>query len=241
MSKRTILDALDRGQPGAVGGRSGRWEGRVSGLFRAAVAMGVRALARGAHAGWRASLEAEAGVMWRLRCHACALSVVVGAAPARQRGGDRRGAALGRRRAGAPPDRPAARPSAGNGPRVAQVRAGARGEPASVRCQVDVHAGSRRAQCGDSGRQRAVRRRRGDHARRPRVGTALRSPANRTMGAGGVDDRRPAVRPATPPAVATSPRGRAPARPHRHPAAHGGCGSSAAAAPTCSPPPSLGA
>jgi hypothetical protein len=98
------------------------------------------------------------------------------------------------------------------------------------------------SQRGDPSRQRAVRRRRGDHARRPRVGTALRSPANRTMGAGGVDDRRPAVRPATAPAVATSPRGRAPARRHRHPAAHGGWGSSAAAAPpACSPPPSLGA
>ena len=75
---------------------------------------------------------------------------------------------------------------------------------------------------------------------RPRPGAAVRSRAHRPVGAGGVADRRAAVRPDDAAAVAV-PRGRAHARPHRYPAARGGCGSSAPAAPGCPPPASHGA
>ena len=77
------------------------------------------------------------------------------------------------------------------------------------------------------------RRGRGDHAGCPRVGAAVRSPRRRPVGARGVAHRRAAARSPAAPAVADSPRGRAPARPHRHQAAHGGCGSSAAATLHC--------
>ena len=119
VSERPILDASDRAQRATVGGRVGCRRARVPGLFRAAVALGVRALARDPHARWSAVAQATASVVRRVRHHARAVPGVVGAASARQRRGDRRGAALGCRRGWASPDRPHAGAAAGNGPRVA--------------------------------------------------------------------------------------------------------------------------
>ena len=240
MGEWTISDALDDGQLAAVGGRFGRWRGRLSGLRRAAVAMGVRALARGADASRRPLGHAAAGVLPSLWRHARARSLVVGPAPARWRGGDRRSASAGRAWRGASPDRASARTPAGHGPWVVAHSQGAGAQPTGVRGQVGVRVGSRRAERGDPGRQRAGRRGRGDDARRQGMRTAVRSRPSRPVGASGVPHRRAAVRPATAAALALR-RGRAPARPHRHPAAHGGCESSAAAAPACPPSPSSGA
>ncbi len=170
LCERTILGALDRGQRAAVGGRSRRRRARVPGLSWAAVAVGVRALARGAPARWRAVGHDATRVLWELRRYACALPVVVGSAPARRGGGDRRGAAPSRPRGGASSDRSAARPATGNGPGVAARRQGPGGEPARVRREVRVRARSRAACRGRSGRQRARRRGRGDDARRQGLG-----------------------------------------------------------------------
>ena len=115
------------------GGRVGCRRARVPGLFRAAVALGVRALARDPHARWSAVAQATASVVRRVRHHARAVPGVVGAASARQRRGDRRGAALGCRRGWASPDRPHAGATAGNGPRVAASGAPARRGPSRVR------------------------------------------------------------------------------------------------------------
>ena len=71
------------------------------------------------------------------------------------------------------------------------------------------------------------RRRRGARDRRPGVGASIRQPASRRVGARGVADRRAADRNAT--AAVAGRCSRAPARPCCHPAARGGCGSSAAA------------
>ncbi len=163
------------------------------------------------------------GVLSALWSYACAVSVMVGAAPPRRGGGDRRGVALGCWWRGASPDRPAAGPSAGNGPRVAARRQSQRAEPASVRDQVGgvARSGAWRRHCG---RQRARRRGRGGHDRRPCVGTAVRSRADRPVGASGLADRRAAVRPAWRAAVvATSRPVRSPAGPSR-PAAAGRAG-----------------
>jgi hypothetical protein len=195
MGERTILDALDRGQRTAVGGRSGRRARRLPGLSWAAGAVGVRALARGADARRGAVAQTAAGVLSWLWSYACAVSVVVGPVPARRGGGDRRGVALGCWWRRASPDRRAVGPSAGDGPRVAARRQSQRGQPASVRDRVGglARSGACRCHCG---RQRARRRGRGGHARRPCVGAAVRSRADRPVGASSVADRRVAVRPA---------------------------------------------
>ena len=118
VSERPILDASDRAQ-------RARWEvvwaaaSSRPGLFRAAVALGVRALARDPHARWSAVAQATASVVRRVRHHARAVPGVVGAASARQRQGDRRGAALGCRRGWASPDGPDDQATVGNGPRMA--------------------------------------------------------------------------------------------------------------------------
>jgi hypothetical protein len=85
----------------------------VPGLFRAAIAVGVRALARGADARWRAVVAAAAGVLSGVWRDACAVPGVVGAASARRGGGDRRRTRAGCRRPRASADRSAARASAG--------------------------------------------------------------------------------------------------------------------------------
>jgi hypothetical protein len=72
-------------------------------------------------------------------------------------------------------DRPAAGSPAGDGPWMAARRQDAGGEPARVRGQIRLCAGPGRADRGHPGRQRARRRGRGDHARRPRAGVALRT------------------------------------------------------------------
>ena len=101
---------------------------------------GVRALARGADARRGAVAHAAAALLSWVWSYACAVSVVVGAVPARRGGGDRRGAAPGRWRRGASPDRPPAGTIAGNRARVAAGRAGGRRERASGR---DAVAGRR--------------------------------------------------------------------------------------------------
>lgn len=228
MCEQTNLDAVDRDHRGARGGGVGPWAAGLPGLFGAAVAVGVRTLARGAAAAWDPVGQAASGVLWRLWRHARAVSVVVGAASARRGRGDRRGAAASRERRGAPPDRQRTGPAGGNGSWVAQGRQVASGEPADVRDQARSLARSRAGR-GRTRRQQPGRRGRGDHARCPRVGAAVRSPRRRCVGTCRVPDWRAAARSATAPAVADVPRGRARARPHRHPAARGGCGSSAAA------------
>ena len=127
----------------------------------------------------------------------------------------------------------------GNGPWVAARSQGEGREPAGVRRQ-GVRAGPRPPERGHPGRQRAGRRGRGDHARRQGLRAAVWSSPGRSVGASGMPHGWAPRRPAVAAAVAVW-RRRAPARPHRHPAAHGGCGSSAAAAPACPPPASFGA
>ncbi len=127
--------------------------------------------------------------------------------PARWVGGDRRSAPFGCRRRGAPCDRPPARPAGGHGPRLAARRQEPGGEPAGVRDAMDIHAGPRDV-CRRASRERARRRGRGDHARRPRMGAAIRARAHQPVGAGRVPDRRATRKPAGAPAVAV-PHGRA--------------------------------
>jgi len=174
VTERPIRDASDRAQRATVGGRVGCRQAPMPGLFRAVVALGVRALARDPHARWSAVAEATASVVRRVRHHARAVPGVVGAASARQRRGDRRSAALGRRRGWAPPDRPAAGPAARDRPRVAASGTPAR--PGASRVREPAAGGAGRAGgCGHAGRQRAGRRCRGDDAGGPSVQAAVRS------------------------------------------------------------------
>jgi hypothetical protein len=83
--------------------------------------------------------------------------------------------------------------------RAARARAE---EPAGVRRQVGVRARPRPAGRGHSGRQRAGRRGRGDHARREGLRAAVRSSPCRSVGAGGVSHGRASRWPAVAAAVA---------------------------------------
>ncbi len=92
-----IFDALDHDRPAARGGRLGGRGVRVPGLLGAVVAVGLRALTRRTHADRGPVAAAEAGAVRGVQEHACALTLVGGSASARQRTGDRRGTASGRR------------------------------------------------------------------------------------------------------------------------------------------------
>jgi hypothetical protein len=201
----------------------------MPGVLGAVVAVGIRALARGAAPARSAIGHAATRVLHGVQDHARAVSLVTRPAQARRGGGDRRSAPSRCWRRGASCDRPSARATTGHSSRLAACRQATSGEPAGVRDQVDVHAGSR-GRSGHAGRKRARRRDRGDHARRPRLGAALRPRTRRRVGASGVPDRRAALGPAGAAAVAGRSRSCPSARPHCHPAAHGGCGSSAATA-----------
>jgi hypothetical protein len=170
-----IFDALDRDHAGARGGRVGGRGVGVPGLLWAIVAVGFRALARCATARRGPVGEATAVALRGVRDDACALVLVVGSAPARRGVGERRGAASGRRRAWASPDRAARRTAPGHGTRLAACRPGTRGEPAGARDPAVGLAGPRTRR-GHPGRQRPGRCGRGDHARGRRVGAAVWPP-----------------------------------------------------------------
>jgi hypothetical protein len=133
VSELAIFDALDRDHPRACRGRAGGWCVRVPGLLRAALVVGLRALARCAALGRGADGQAAAGALRWVRDDACALAVVAGAASARRGAGDRRGAVPGCRGRRASPDRAAAGAPGGHGPRLARCRAATRREAAGVR------------------------------------------------------------------------------------------------------------
>ena len=230
MSESPIFDALDCDHSGVCGGQAGGWGARVSCLLGTIVAVGVRALARRA-AGARGSVaHAPPGALRRVRDDACALALLDGSAPARRGGDDRRGAAPSGRRRRASSDCQAARTARRNGAWLAACRQATRRKPACVRDRVDHGAGARTGR-GYPGRQLLGRRGRGDHARRSRAGAAVRSRRPWPMGTRGLADRRATARSPVAAAVIPVPsRSCPPARPGRHPAAHGDGGSSAATA-----------
>ncbi len=125
VGEELICGVVGGDERAAAGGRAGGRRTRVSGLFRAAVTLGLRACARGADAFRRAVGPAATRSLRAVRGDARDLPGVVGPASARWCGGDRRGAAPGRARGRASHDRPAAWPPAGDGPGV-WLRAGRR-------------------------------------------------------------------------------------------------------------------
>ncbi len=199
--------AVDRDDRRAVGGGARAPAAGVPGVLGVVVAVGIRALARGADAARHAVGEAAAGVLWWLWRHARPVPGLAGAAPARRGGGNRRGTAAGGQRRGASPDRQRARPAAGNGSWLAASRPGEGGEPAGVRDPTAGRARSRTRR-GHAGQQHAGR---GGDAGCPRVCAAIRS-RRRPVGACGVPGRRTATRSPAAPAVAYLARGRAPVR-----------------------------
>lgn len=122
----------------------------VPGMLSTALAVGVRALARGAVAARRASGYAATCALHGVLDDACALSVVACSASARRGGGDRRSAPPLRGRRGASGHRRPAGAPAGHRTRLVACRQAPGGEPAGVRDQADLHAGprSRRGQAG---------------------------------------------------------------------------------------------
>lgn len=216
------------GQRAAARGRVGGRRAVLSGLPWAAGAVGVCALARGANAGWRAVGAVTAGVLRRLRRDARTGAGVERAASPRRIGGDRRSVTTGRPRRWAPCDRAAPWSPAGHRPWLVARRPRPLRAAALLRDAIRLLAGSGRARARHAPRLDPGRRRRGARDRRQGVGASIRQPASRRVGARSVADRRAADRNATPAAVAGR-CSRAPARPRCHPAARGGCGSSAAA------------
>jgi len=226
LNESPIFDASGRDHSRANGGCVGSRRARVSGLLGAIVALGVRALTRGAAGRRDTAAHPAAGALRRVRDDARALSLVDGSAPARRGGGDRRSAAPGCRRRRASTDRQASAAARGHGPWLAARRPPRRGEFARVRDPADRCVGPRTGR-DRPGRQRAGRCGRGDHACRSGVGAAVRSRRDRPVGARGMADGRAAARSPTAAAVGPFLAVVPPARPGRHPAAHGG-GSSAA-------------
>jgi hypothetical protein len=228
MRAKAIFGVDGGGQRAAAGGRVGGWRAVLPAVLWAARAVGVRAPARGADAGWRAVGAAAAGVLRRLRRDARAPGGVERAASPRRIGGDRRSAPPRRPRRWAPCDRAASWSPTGHCPRLVARRPRPLGAAALLRDASRLRAGPGRARARHAPGLDPRRRRRGARDRRQGVGASIRQPASRRVGARGVADRRAADRNAAPAAVAGR-CSRAPARPRCHPAARGGCGSSAAA------------
>jgi hypothetical protein len=116
MRVEAIFGVDGGGQRAAVGDRVGGWRAVLPGLLWAARAVGFRAPARGANAGWRAVGAAAAGVLWGLRRDARTGAGVERAASPRRIGGDRPSAAPRRPRRWAPCDRAASWSPAGHCP-----------------------------------------------------------------------------------------------------------------------------
>jgi hypothetical protein len=92
MRVEAIFGVDGGGQRAAVGGRVGGWRAVLPGLLWAAGAVGLRAPARGANAGWRAVGAAAAGVLWG--CGATHVLVPAWSVPRRRDGAEVIGEAL---------------------------------------------------------------------------------------------------------------------------------------------------
>jgi hypothetical protein len=195
---------VDHREPGRCGGRSGGWAAVLPWLRAAAVALGVRARARGPDARWRACVATAAGAVRLLRDHARAAGCLLGPAPARWRGGDRRGAVGQSRRGRAPQDRRATRALTVDGPWVAARSHTPGRDPVRSRIAVGAGAGpSARAPAKPAGSPLADAVEAIGSAVRG-VPAAVRDP-RRAVGARGRAHRRAVVR------LLTRPRG--PTRP----------------------------
>ena len=205
MLAQLISDACHRGHFAAAGGRSRRRRGRVSGLWRAAVAVGLWSLARGTHGAWHAPAHATTNDLRRLPDDACALSRVVAAAPPRRGRGDRPGARAGRERPRAPHDRRASWAPARGGPWVAARGQGTRCVPARVRDPVGVRLGPVSG-AGHPGPAASWATRSRRSCSPPGHGCCASGPPAPRRGARRVADRRAAVRANQSTAVAFAPR-----------------------------------
>jgi hypothetical protein len=210
------------------GGRSGGRQAVLPCLREATGSVGLRARAQGADARRREVGQAAACVLPWLREHARAVAGVLGAAAARWRGGDRRGAVGRRARRRAPEDRRSPWPSAGDRARVAaRVRAqggagGPLGEALGPRDRRGAWVGSTN---GIPGRRSC----RGARERGQSVAAACRS-ARLALGARGRADRRAACGSSAAAAgLLAVPAGRAPRTTSLISSCAGGCESSAAA------------
>src|SRR5450755_1418081 len=188
MRVEAIFGVDGGGQRAAVGDRVGGWRAVLPGLLWAARAVGFRAPARGANAGWRAVGAAAAGVLWGLRRDARTGAGVERAASPRRIGGDRRSAAPRRPRRWAPCDRAASWSPTGHCPWLVARRPRPLGAAALLRDAIRVRAGSGRARARHAPGLDPRRRRRGARDRCQGVGASIRLPASRRVGARGVAD-----------------------------------------------------